>query len=115
MHVDIEGFAMPEEGVVEAACDNFRILSDATRLRILWALAQGESSVACLAELSDASPTAVSQHLAKLRLAGLVRARRQGTYMFYAVVDPDIEKLLAAALGSKPPVRSKSKSKAKAS
>jgi DNA-binding transcriptional ArsR family regulator len=82
MHADIEGFTMPAPEAVDSAAETLRILSDPTRLRILWALSQGESSVACLAELSGANPTSVSQHLAKLRLAGVVWARRQGTYMF---------------------------------
>lgn len=97
---------MPDDEAVESAFETLRILSDPTRLRVLWALSQGESSVACLAELSGANPTAVSQHLAKLRLAGLVRARRQGTFMFYTIVDPGVEKILTAVLGSKPVQRS---------
>lgn len=58
------------------AAESFRLLADPTRIKILWVLLQGESSVASLAELVGAAPTAVSQHLAKLRLAGLVRGRR---------------------------------------
>jgi len=60
--------------LVHLAAESLRLLGDPTRIKILWALLQGESSVACLADLVGASPTAVSQHLAKLRLAGLVRA-----------------------------------------
>ena len=59
---------------------------------------QGESSVACLAELVGAAPTAVSQHLAKLRLAGLVRGRREGTFVFYSAADEHVRELLAEAL-----------------
>lgn len=95
---------MPAAEAVDRAAETLRILSDPTRLRILWALSQGESSVACLAELSDANPTAVSQHLAKLRLAGLVRARRQGTYMFYVIVDPHVRRVLETVLASTQPV-----------
>src|SRR5690348_9617012 len=86
MHATIQGFHMPEVDVVDHTCEVLRILSDPTRLRLLYALAQGESSVACLADLVGANPTAVSQHLSKLRLAGIVKARRQGTFMFYTVV-----------------------------
>lgn len=91
---------MPAPEAVDSAAEKLRILSDPTRLRILWALSQGESSVACLAELSDATPTSVSQHLAKLRLAGLVRARRQGTFMFYVIVDPQLQVLLETVMAS---------------
>ena len=91
---------MPPAEAVERAAETLRILSDPTRLRLLWALSQGESSVACLAELSGANPTAVSQHLAKLRLSGLVRARRQGTYMFYVIVDPGLVKVLETVIAA---------------
>jgi DNA-binding transcriptional ArsR family regulator len=104
MHADIEGFNMPAPEAVDSAAETLRILSDPTRLRILWALSQGESSVACLAELSGANPASVSQHLAKLRLAGLVRARRQGTYMFYVIVDPQLPRLLEMVMAGSEPV-----------
>ena len=80
------------------AAESFRLLADPTRIKILWALLQGESSVACLAELVGAAPTAVSRHLAKLRLAGLVRGRREGTFVFYSAADEHVRELLAEAL-----------------
>jgi DNA-binding transcriptional ArsR family regulator len=55
-------------------------------------------AVACLAELVGAAPTAVSQHLAKLRLAGLVRGRREGTFIHYSAADTHVRALLAEAL-----------------
>lgn len=42
------------------------MLADPTRVKILWSLLQGESSVGALAELVQSSTTAVSQHLSKL-------------------------------------------------
>ncbi len=89
---------MPNEEQVNLAAESFRMLADATRVKLLWALLQGESSVACLAELVGASPTAVSQHLAKLRLARLVTARRDGTFVFYSAADVHVRKLLDEAL-----------------
>lgn len=53
------------------------MLSDVTRLHLLWLLAQEESDVSSLTDRCEASRTAVSQHLAKLRLAGLVETRRE--------------------------------------
>ena len=73
MHQQIANFQMPDDTDVGVAADAFRMLSDKNRIKILVALLQGESSVNCLAELIDASPSAVSPHLAKLRLAGLVQ------------------------------------------
>lgn len=89
---------MPTEEQVNLAAESLRLLSDPTRMKILWALLQGESSVACLAELVDASPAGVSQHLAKLRLARLVRVRREGTFAYYSAADVHVAQLLAEAL-----------------
>ena len=89
---------MPDDEQVQHAADAFRMLSDPTRMKIMWALLQGETSVACLAELVGAAPTAVSQHLSKLRLAGIVRGRRQGTYVYYTAADEHVRRLLTEAL-----------------
>ena len=97
-HTDIAGFDMPDGAVVRRAAEALRMLGDPTRISILWALSQGETSVACLAELAGTSPTAVSQHLSKLRLAGLVTNRREGTFVFYALADSHVSGLLGQAL-----------------
>lgn len=91
-------FEMPVDEQVRLAAESFRLLADPTRIRVLWALLHGESSVACLAELAGATPTAVSQHLAKLRLAGLVRGRREGTFVYYSAADDHVRRLLDQAL-----------------
>jgi len=98
VHTSLPDFRMPDDDQVHLAAEAFRLLADPTRIKILWALLQGESSVACLAELVGAAPTAVSQHLAKLRLAGLVRGRREGTYVHYSAADAHVRALLAEAL-----------------
>ncbi|WP_436837689.1 ArsR/SmtB family transcription factor [Micromonospora chersina] len=98
MHTSLPDFQMPNDEQVHLAAEGFRLLADPTRIKILWALLQGESSVACLAELVGASPTAVSQHLAKLRLAGLVKGRREGTFVHYSAADSHVRALLAEAL-----------------
>lgn len=88
----------PSAAEFSAAAHTLKLLADTTRLRILWALLHGEHAVNELAEHIDARPTAVSQHLAKLRLAGLVRTRREGNRIFYAVENDHIERLAAEAL-----------------
>jgi DNA-binding transcriptional ArsR family regulator len=98
VHEGIDGFDMPAPADVRRAADALRMLADPTRLNILWALMQGETSVACLADLSGTTPTAVSQHLSKLRLAGLVTNRREGTFIFYALADQHIGELVRQAL-----------------
>ncbi|RBY87069.1 transcriptional regulator [Blastococcus sp. TBT05-19] len=98
MHQGIEDFDMPAPDAVRQAADALRMLADPTRLNILWALMQGETSVACLADLAGTSPTAASQHLSKLRLAGLVSNRREGTFIYYALADDHIGELVRQAL-----------------
>lgn len=90
---------MPPDKVVQRAAASLRLLADPTRIKVLWVLAQGESSVSCLAELAGTSPTAVSQHLAKLRLAGLVSTRRQGTFVYYSAAGGQVNRLLADLVG----------------
>ncbi|MFP5019384.1 ArsR/SmtB family transcription factor [Pseudonocardia phyllosphaerae] len=98
MHESLPGFSMPADEDVRRAADALRMLSDPTRIKILWALLQGESSVACLGELVGASPTTVSQHLSKLRLSGLVENRREGTFVYYTVEDPTVREVLERVL-----------------
>lgn len=109
MHTSIAGFTMPTDEQVGRAADVFRMLSDPTRIKVLWALSQGETSVACLAELADVAPAVVSQHLAKLRLAGLVKNRREGTFVYYSPADDDVLRVLAQALFGDEAARSASK------
>ena len=75
---------MPTEAPVGIASNAFRLLADPTRIKLLRALHQGESSVSRLADLVAASPTPVSQHLSKLRWDKLVRVRREGTFASYS-------------------------------
>ena len=98
MHDGLPNFSMPDDEQVQIAADALRMLSDPTRLKLIWALLQGEENVACLADLVGARPTAVSQHLAKLRLAGLVTTRREGTYVYYSAAHHHIRPLVEQAL-----------------
>ena len=100
MHLSVEGFTMPPAAEIRRAAETLRMLADPTRLAILCALEQGETSVACLAELAGTTPTAVSQHLSKLRLAELVTNRREGTYVYYSLADPALGDLVRRALAA---------------
>lgn len=82
----------------ELAVETFKLLGDVTRLKILWALLHGEHSVTELAGHVGANPPAVSQQLAKLRAARLVRVRRDGNRLFYAAKDPHVRHLVEQAL-----------------
>lgn len=92
---DIEGSGQEQ---FELAVTTFKLLADVTRLKILWALLHGEHSVKELATHVGANPPAVSQQLAKLRAAGLVRVRREGNRIFYAAKDAHVRHLVEEAL-----------------
>jgi DNA-binding transcriptional ArsR family regulator len=76
----------------------FRMLADATRVQVLWALVGHEMSVNDLAEHVGKPAPSVSQHLAKLRMARLVRTRRQGTTIFYTIENDHVGQLVTDAV-----------------
>ena len=76
----------------------FRMLADATRVRVLWALVDCELSVNDLAEHVGKPAPSVSQHLAKLRMARLVRTRRDGTTIFYSLENEHVRQLVSDAV-----------------
>ncbi len=71
-------------------------LSSATRLEFLELLAQGERSVEQLATLTGVSVANTSQHLQKLRQAGLIVGRKDGQYVYYRLAGDEIVGLLGA-------------------
>jgi len=67
----------------------FKALSDLTRLKLMVILTvSGETCVCRLTEALGVSESTVSRHLGVLRAQGLVKARREGTWMHYSVVSP---------------------------
>jgi len=96
----VERGALPDAARVDTAVESFRMLADPTRLRIMWLLCAGEHDVTGLADGVGAARPAVSQHLAKLRLAGLVTARRDGRRALYEVRGGHVRRLLGEALGA---------------
>lgn len=83
---------------MEKASAVFALLSDPTRLHLLWLLAEGEADVSELTTASGAARPAVSQHLAKLRLANLVQSRKDGRRSVYSLRDGHLRGLLVEAL-----------------
>ncbi len=74
------------------------MLADATRVQLLWALIGGELRVNDLAARVGKPAPSVSQHLAKLRMARLVRTRREGTQVFYRLENEHVSQLLTDAV-----------------
>lgn len=76
------------------------MLADATRLRMLWLLCGDEYDVTTLAGAVGIARPAVSQHLAKLRLAGLVTTHRDGRRAVYRARGGHVRRLLNEAINA---------------
>ena len=80
--------------VIERVADRFRLLSDPTRLRLVNELhSSGEMMVGELVERLELSYASVSKQLAMLRAHGTVARRREGTKVFYRIVDPSLDEV----------------------
>src|SRR5262245_17135413 len=86
------------EGSVDALAETFRLLGDGTRVRILDALSRSELCVCDIARLLRLSESAVSHQLRLLRGVRLVRPRREGRMVFYALDDQHIVQLFEQGL-----------------
>ncbi|MFG3258871.1 ArsR/SmtB family transcription factor [Streptomyces sp. NPDC048172] len=93
------GAGDPSPELLDEAAAAFGLLASPSRLHLVWALSQGECDVSHLAERVGGTLPAVSQHLAKLKLAGLVRSRREGRRQVYLVDDPGVVTVVQVMLG----------------
>lgn len=84
----------PDAQRLAAGSETFRMLSDPTRLHLLWLLTQGPADVGTLVARTGANRTAVSQHLAKLRLSGLVSTRKEARNVVYSIIDGHLTRLI---------------------
>lgn len=98
MNADNEPSGVLGEDQVSLVVEVFRMLADATRIRMLWALTDAELSVNELADRVGKPAPSVSQHLAKLRMARLVRTRRSGTTIFYSLENEHVRQLVMDAV-----------------
>jgi DNA-binding transcriptional ArsR family regulator len=89
--------SLDEEQAAQVA-ELFSALSDTSRVRIIAALADGEMNVGALAASVGISESAVSHHMRHLRQMRLVRARKEGRYVFYALDDEHINDLFRCGL-----------------
>jgi len=85
---------LPPDDRIEAAVEGLRMLADPTRLRLLWLLSGDELDVSTLAERLGVARPAVSQHLAKLRLVGLITQRRDGRRVLSRARDHHVAELI---------------------
>ena len=83
---------------LDGAVAALRLLADPTRLSILWQLRDDEAAVGELSRDLERPSPAISQHLAKLRLGGLVSTRRDGTQIFYRLRTAHVRQLVLDVL-----------------
>ncbi len=86
--------SMPDESELIALADLFKVFGDFTRIRILLALFEEEVCVCDLAEGLQMTQSAVSHQLKVLRQAHLVKSRREGKSVFYALADDHVRTII---------------------
>src|ERR1700744_643532 len=95
--------AEPTGPQLGAAASTFALLSNSARLHVLWLAAQDSHDVTALAERTGLGVATMSQHLTKLRLAGLISARREGRRHIYTVDAPRVRRLAPQISAHSPP------------
>jgi ArsR family transcriptional regulator len=87
-----------DEHAAAELAEFYRALGDTSRVRILTALLSGETHVGALAARVGLSDSAVSHHLRGLRQLRLIRARRDGRFVYYSLDDDHVVVLLEMGL-----------------
>ncbi|MDR1447152.1 MAG: metalloregulator ArsR/SmtB family transcription factor [Treponema sp.] len=88
---------LPPKRDLEQLGEFFKILTDPTRLRILYALGTGELCVFDLSVVVGASVSLVSHHLAALKRVRLVKGRRDGKIIYYSLDDDHVNSIVRYA------------------
>jgi len=86
--------AIPKEEIFYDLADLYKMFSDSTRVRILWALSCHEMCVCDLAVLLGMTKSAISHQLKLLRLSNLVKYEKQGKIVFYSLADDHVKDIL---------------------
>jgi DNA-binding transcriptional ArsR family regulator len=80
--------------VLRRAAEIIKLLGHAERLKIVEALEAGEATVSDIQDAVQLPQAIVSQHLAKMRGANVVAARRDGVHVFYHLTEPKVHHIL---------------------
>ena len=95
--VDQASENLPAQKVLEHLGEFFKVLTDPTRLKILYALGAGELCVFDLSVSTGASVSSVSHHLALLKRLRLVKSRREGRIIYYSLDDDHVNSIISYA------------------
>ncbi len=86
---------MPEDELLQDLGDLFKVFGDTTRIKIMYALYEGEMCVCAISELLNMTQSAISHQLKTLKDANLVSARREGKEMYYSLSDEHVKSIIA--------------------
>ena len=89
---------MPDEEILYDLAELFKVFGDSTRVRILYALFESERCVYDIAELLGMNQSAISHQLRVLKQARLVKYRREGKSVIYALADDHIKTIFDQGL-----------------
>lgn len=89
---------MPDNDVLAATADFFKVFGDFTRIRILSALSSGEMCVCCICDLLEMTQSAVSHQLSVLKAARLIKCRREGKQIYYSLDDAHVGAILCTGI-----------------
>ena len=87
---------LPKDELLQDLGDLFKVFGDTTRIKIMYALYEGEMSVCAISELLGMTQPAISHQLKTLKAANLVAGRRQGKTIFYYLSDEHVKSIIAA-------------------
>jgi ArsR family transcriptional regulator len=88
----------PEEDYLYDLAELFKVFGDSTRIRILYALFESELCVSDMAQILNMNQSAVSHQLRILKDAKLVKFRREGKSIFYALDDDHVRNILSIGM-----------------
>lgn len=89
---------MPDEEKLYELADFYKMFSDSTRIKILWALDREEMCVCDLAVLLNMTKSAISHQLKTLRQEKLIKYRRDGKSAIYSLQDEHVKNILEVGL-----------------
>lgn len=92
--VDAVKQQMPDDNRVKVLAEFYKVFSDATKVKILWALDISEMCVCDLAVLTNLTKSAISHQLSFLKEVNLVKSRKEGKNVYYSLADLCVKEIL---------------------
>lgn len=89
---------LPDDELIADLSDMFKIFGDQTRVKILMALESGELCVCDIAAVMNMSQSAISHQLRVLKQSNIVKTRREGKVVYYAISDDHVKEIFDIAM-----------------